>query len=588
MTAVPAQYGAAQRLEAHLGDPYDPSTPFAFAQVMAHDEAELYPQPLIDQLYEANFHHHTVPARLGGQATTAEELLALIRVIARRDLTTAIAMGVSILGAIPLWIAGRPDQQERVAHLLLSGQKLGFAITEREHGSDLISNHVRATRTPTGWQISGQKWSWGNATRSAGFTLHAKTADTATARSHSLFFLERAALQPGSWRDLPKITTMGLRAHDLAGIDLMDAAVPEGALIGEPGQGLELVSRTIQFTRGVCAGLAIGSAETALRTATRFAMERQLYGQQVWHLEHPRAVLAEAVCDLWLADALSTATARAWHVLPGEMSLWTSIIKYLIPSAMEQLVRDVGVVLGGRFFMREEYDRGIFQKCYRDLPIVAVFEGNTVIQLVSIGQQLGQLLRPQRMERGAPAEEMATLLSLSAPLPHEIDWQAVDLFTHGSNSAVAGLPATLRALSDNGELESSVARHLGALADQVAAIQAELVATAPLLRTWSDRSPRTLEVARQYALLHAAALAMQFWQTNRSLSPFFASGIWLVVALQKLLTGKRLSQGHGESAWVDQACGLLTERLAAGESLGLIPLRITTPYPTTAEEVEPA
>ena len=116
MTAVlPPQYEAAAALEQHLGDPREAKHALSFASAVALDEAEAFPQPHVDALVRWGYLRHMVPLANGGKLGSFEEAAALQRAVARRDLTSAIALGQSFLGSVAVWLAGSEAQRARVA-----------------------------------------------------------------------------------------------------------------------------------------------------------------------------------------------------------------------------------------------------------------------------------------------------------------------------------------------------------------------------------------------------------------------------------------------------------------------------------------
>src|SRR5262245_6899432 len=108
---IPPQYRAVEALEQHLGDPLDASRSSSFHQAVQNDDAEHYPDGFVGTLLDWGLRKHFVPAQEGGRLTSLEELSALSRALSRRDLTTAIAQGVSFLGSVPIWQAGTPAQR---------------------------------------------------------------------------------------------------------------------------------------------------------------------------------------------------------------------------------------------------------------------------------------------------------------------------------------------------------------------------------------------------------------------------------------------------------------------------------------------
>src|SRR4029077_17668523 len=99
-------------LESHLGDPRRPEAEFSFAQALQHDEREDYPLPAQSSIDAWDLAEYLIPVDLGGRLRTTEQLLALIRVVARRDLTVAISFGANLLAALPVWIAGTSSQRQ--------------------------------------------------------------------------------------------------------------------------------------------------------------------------------------------------------------------------------------------------------------------------------------------------------------------------------------------------------------------------------------------------------------------------------------------------------------------------------------------
>ena len=141
----------------------------------------------------------------------------------------------------------------------------------------------------------------------------------------------------------------------------------------------------------MCAGLSLGAGDTALRLAVDFALTRRLYGGSVFDIPHARSTLSNAFIDLLICDCVAISAARALQACPGQASVWSAVAKYLVPATVEKVMRDLSVVLGARFFLRDGHPWNMFQKMVRDSSIVSVFEGSTMVQLQALGLQLEQL-----------------------------------------------------------------------------------------------------------------------------------------------------------------------------------------------------
>lgn len=98
-----------------------------------------------------------------------------------------------------------------------------------------------------------------------------------------------------------RFPTVGLRGCLIGGVDFTDLEVPADAPVGPVGSAMETVLRAFQTTRAVLPGMMVGTADTQLRTVTRFALDRALYGRSVADLPHARATLVGAFLDLLAA-----------------------------------------------------------------------------------------------------------------------------------------------------------------------------------------------------------------------------------------------------------------------------------------------
>jgi alkylation response protein AidB-like acyl-CoA dehydrogenase len=386
-------YDAAEDIEQYLGDPLNPKNVLSFKRAIELDEREEYPEEACNILEQWNFHHYYIPCAYGGKLTSFEEMLALMRVVARRDLTVAIGHGKTYLGSVCVWIGGTASQSYRLAGMIKQQGRVSLGLTERAHGSDLLASEVRAVQVTDGYVLSGEKWLINNATRGQALTVFAQTDAARGARGFSVFLVEKAHLAASSYRHVPKIKTHGIRGADISGIQFHECFVPPTALIGAPGAGLEIVLKSLQITRTMCASLSLGAADTALRSTLDFALRRQLYGDSVFAIPYTRSLLVHAFVDLLMCDCAAIAAARALHVVPAQMSLWSAVIKYFVPTTIEQVIRDLSVVLGARYYVRVAHWEGIFQKLVRDNALVSLFDGSSVVNLHAIALQLRSLAR---------------------------------------------------------------------------------------------------------------------------------------------------------------------------------------------------
>ena len=204
----------------------------------------------------------------------------------------------------------------------------------------------------------------------------------------------------------PRFPTHGIRGADIGGIAFHGCRVPASAMVGASGRGQELVLETFQITRTMCAALSLGAGDTALRLVLDFALHRPIYHRNVFALAYPRRLLVDAFLDLLMCEALAIAAARAMHLAPDALSLWSATVKYFVPATIAMTLGNLTLALGGRSYLREGHRHGLFQKIVRDHAQVNLFDGSPVVDLAVIAQQL-RLLSEQR---GQPHDEAALAL----------------------------------------------------------------------------------------------------------------------------------------------------------------------------------
>lgn len=527
------QYRAAESLEQRLGDPFAPDNVFSFGNAVALDEREEYPEKACQLLDDLKVYDHYIPSPLGGQLKSFEEFIAVLRVIARRDLTVAIAHGKTYLGAVATWVGGSGEQRRRLVEIIKSGAQVALALTERSHGSDLLASETEAERVVEGYSLSGEKWLINNATRGRVLTVFAKTGNRSDPRGFSLFLVEKN--DHAGYKTLPKIKTHGIRGADISGISFDRLRLPEDACIGRIGAGLEIMLKAFQLTRTVIPGLSLGAADTALRVTLDFALTRKLYGDSVFAIPHARRLLCDAFVDLLICECVSIASARSIHVEPEQMSVRSAISKFFVPTTVEKILKSLSVVMGARQYLRQEHCHGVFQKIYRDNGILSLFDGSTAVNLHAIGTQLGQLTR--RVEHADVSDRLARIFSLDQALP-DFDPDALELHNRGRDSVLQGLTLSLEKLSSL-ELKDSATLEL--IKERARAILAEIEnqrerVTASLKDNGFNKSPEMFEQADRYCVLEAAACCVHLWVHNREgLGEFFERGDWLVLSLERLL-----------------------------------------------------
>ena len=94
-----------ETLESELGDPRNPDNPLSFAYSQKIDETEQFPEEAIRWLYDRQLARHYVPEEFGGSFRSFAELGEVIRVLSRRDVSSAVTFS-TLFWSFLAWTGG--------------------------------------------------------------------------------------------------------------------------------------------------------------------------------------------------------------------------------------------------------------------------------------------------------------------------------------------------------------------------------------------------------------------------------------------------------------------------------------------------
>jgi alkylation response protein AidB-like acyl-CoA dehydrogenase len=520
----------ADLIESAFGDPYDPDNPTGVDAILEADRAAQLCDAGERVLDGLGLNAEFVPVDLGGRLRGLDTMVRVMRTVFRRDVSLGIGYGAtSFMAAVNVWAAGSPEQRRELADALLRGEKAAVAYHELAHGNDFVRNEFSAERRPGGgFALRGTKEVINNADRAEVLMLFARTSPAPGSRSHSVLMVRRDEFDPARVEVLPRYTAVGVRGSHLAGLSFDDQPVGQSALVGELGQGVELALRSFQVTRSAVPGMAIGTADSSLRTAVRFAVGRQLYKGSLMQLPQAKATLSAAFLDLLTCDCLALAGVRAVHLLPEETSVYAAGVKYLVPKMLSEAMYELSIVLGARFYVRDG-EFGIFQKHVRDLPVLSLGHAGSAACQATIIPQLPRLAR-RAWFSGTPAPDALFR-------PHErLDPVPFDRLTlaSGRDSLSASLVAAVDTLPSGTPPERALHGFALRFMDELRQLHEEALDLSPQDRT-ALASPASFALADRYTVLLAAAAVLGVWQQARDgADPFLADPSWAAEALQRL------------------------------------------------------
>jgi len=185
------------------------------------------------------------------------------------------------------------------------------------------------------------------------------------------------------WGHEPPYWKLGQRAADTGEVVFEDVHVPQQALLGAEGEGFKIAMRTFDRSRPEIAAIAVGISQRALDEATRYAKERQQFGQAIAQFQAVQFMLADMAIEI---EAMRLLTHKAaWTIDHGApASIVSSYAKAFGADQAMRITVDAVQIFGGYGYMKE-YP---VEKLMRDAKLLQIYEGTSQVQRVVIARNL--------------------------------------------------------------------------------------------------------------------------------------------------------------------------------------------------------
>ncbi|HHP9051813.1 TPA: isovaleryl-CoA dehydrogenase [Salmonella enterica subsp. enterica serovar Typhimurium] len=280
------------------------------------------------------------------------------------------------------WLAPlRSDRYD--SHLLPGGQKrgllIGMGMTEKQGGSDVLSNTTHAERlADDSYRLVGHKWF---------FSVPQSDAHLVLAQAKgglSCFFVPR--FLPDGQRNSVRLERLkdklGNRSNASAEVEFQDAI---GWRLGEEGEGIRHILKMGGMTRLDCALGSHGLMRRAFSVAIYHAHQRQAFGKPLIDQPLMRQTLSRMALCLEGQTALLFRLARAWEQRrEAKEALWarlfTPAAKFAICKLGIPFVAEAMEVLGGMGYCEESE----LPSLYREMPVNSIWEGSGNIMCLDV------------------------------------------------------------------------------------------------------------------------------------------------------------------------------------------------------------
>ncbi|MBS1678188.1 MAG: acyl-CoA dehydrogenase family protein [Actinobacteria bacterium] len=349
-------------------------------RVRENDRAERFDRELARKLGQVGFLGPILDERYGGRDLDYIGYGLIVGEIGRADSSarTVVSVQTSLVGsAVEKW--GTEDQKLRWLPGVCSGEGLGcFGLTEPDTGSDAANLRTRATKTDSGWSISGQKmWiSLGNAAEFA--LIFAQTDPVLKHKGLAAFIVPTAS---EGFTSAPIHGKLGLRSSDTAELSLDAVEVGDDALLGTVGDGFKVAMSALESGRYSVAAGCVGIMDGCVDASVSYAKERRQFGVPLARFQ----LVQEMIADMILKRDASRMLVLRAGLLKDEgkpNATETSVAKVYATEAAVECANLAIQVHGGSGYV-DDYP---VERYLRDARVTTLYEGTSQIQKLIIGR----------------------------------------------------------------------------------------------------------------------------------------------------------------------------------------------------------
>lgn len=315
-------------------------------------------QPFFQQMVDAGFVKALIPAEYGGAKFTSLQFVLAVEEIARVDINVATAILGTGLGLYPVVNFGTEEQKKRFLTPFCGNEtKLaGIAYTEVTGGANFDTTDptvgVQTFARIEGDEIvlNGSKHYTTNASgwggKGADLLAVVCRTDPTKPPQESLAIVMVEGGTPGvEITDI--IDTIGHRAVNSPRVEFHDVRVPLGNMIGQPGDGIEIVKSAFSWTCAPIGAACVGRMRAAFEYAYEFAKTDNRGGPHpVIEYQNAGYMLADLKIRIEAARYLAWKAADHFDKTGGKDRELANITKVYASEQSVQVVYDAMRLVG--------------------------------------------------------------------------------------------------------------------------------------------------------------------------------------------------------------------------------------------------
>ncbi|NIB38865.1 acyl-CoA/acyl-ACP dehydrogenase [Pseudomaricurvus alkylphenolicus] len=348
------------------------------------DTKAQFPHEFYQAMAEGGWLGIAMPEEYGGAGLGVTEAAIMMNTVTRCSgggYTSASTIHLNMFGPHAIVVHGTPEQKDRFLTPLIAGQqKACFGVTEPDAGLDTTSISTFAKKVEGGYRVNGRKmWTSSGQVADKILLLTRTTPKEDCAKptdGMTIFYtdLDRSKVE------VQAIPKCGRSAVDSNAVFIDDLFIPEEDRIGEEGKGFYYILDSLNPERVLVASEFIGMGMDALRRATDYANEREVFGRPIGKNQSVQHPLAESWIELEAAWLMALKAGRLYDAKQS-CAPYANAAKFMAGRASQNAATRAVMTHGGMGFAKEYH----VERFYREsvLGRIAPITENMILNFIS-------------------------------------------------------------------------------------------------------------------------------------------------------------------------------------------------------------